>query len=387
MLGLSGAELGGRKSIDPRWGAVREDGSPWPGETHPAMEALRTGLAVDAAMMGVDHPSGERVWLRVNSQPVLDENGRAISVLTAFTDITTEHTLTVEQRRFSHIFRNSNDIITVLDATGELQYRSPSFEHVLGYEAEWRHPSGALGIVHPTDKPVAEDFIRRVIESGRIDEPMVVRVATSSGRWKYLETIAVNLLHEPAVAGIVFTSRDVTERHQRSVELAHSATHDELTNLPNRRRLAVQIDDSLARARTNDTRIGLCFVDLDHFKRVNDTYGHAVGDALLVAVGDAIRQVARPLDHAARMGGDEFIVVLDPVDGMHHATVLAAALRDAIVAQHVDGLPDGTFDTCIGVAVSDASDSHSTLLQRADAALYRGKAQRFDNELATVSSN
>ena len=384
LLGLSDDEMSGRTSIDPCWGSVHEDGTAWPGETHPAMEALSTGKPVRQQVMGVDHPRRGRVWLRVNAEPVLDPSGQAVSVLAAFSDITLEHTLAVEQRRFSYLFRHATDVISVVDRNGRGLYRSPSFERVLGYPMSWRDPQGVWGTVHPDDLDEALEYFERVLDGDRPHDPITSRFRTAGGEWKALESVAVNLLDEPEVGGVVLTSRDVTERLRIADEIAHSATHDELTNLPNRRKLAARITAALVRSHNEGRVVGLCFLDLDRFKHVNDTYGHASGDNLLVAVAQSIRSVGRPGDHAARVGGDEFVVVLDSIGDADEAFDLASRLRDAIIAQVVEGLPQSAFDACIGVAVSRPDDTHSMLLQRADRALYLAKARRGSVELAPV---
>ena len=374
VLGLSAEELGGRTSIDPRWRAIHEDGTPWPGETHPAMESLRTGQPVDGQTMGVQQPRGSLVWLRVKANPVLDAHGRATSVLTAFADITLEHELMVEQRRFSYLFRNATDIITVVDATGRMKFTSPSAERVLGYDQSALPGAMIWDSVHDDDHRVARQVFDLVATTTVPSDPFITRVRSADGEWRHLECVAVNMLNEPAVSGIVLTARDVTERQQIAEALAHSASHDELTDLPNRRMLSNLIASALERAASEHRKVGLCFLDLDRFKEVNDTFGHAFGDQLLVAAAHAVRLTTRPGDHAARVGGDEFVVLLDPVADEAEAQTIADRIHRAIREQRVSGLPDGRANASIGVVVSEPDDTPSSLMQRADAALYAAKA-------------
>ncbi len=379
VLGLSAEELGGRTSVDPRWRAIREDGTPWPGEAHPAMESLRTGQPVTGQIMGVHQPRGSLVWLRVNANPVLDERGNAISVLTAFADITLEHELMIEQRRFSFLFRNATDIITVIDAAGRIKFTSPSAERVLGYDPSTMPGTMIWDAIHRDDHRITTDAVRSVATASDPSEAFVIRIRSSAGMWRHLECVAVNLLAEPAVEGIVITARDVTERHEIAEALAHSASHDELTDLPNRRRLAAYMATALERAEHEGRRIALCFVDLDRFKEVNDTFGHAVGDRLLVVVAQAIRQAKRAGDHAARVGGDEFVILLDPVRDEDEARSIAGDINRAIAEQHVHGLPRLHPRASVGVAVSEPADTPSSLLLRADAALYEAKGARTNS--------
>ena len=388
VLGLSGDELSGRTSTDPRWAAIREDGSAWPGESHPAMEALRTGQSVLHQVMGVDRPDGSRAWLRVNAQPVLGSDGAAISVVTAFNDFTAEHQMMLDQRRFSCLFERSNDIISIVDANLNVLYRSPSSERVLGYADKWTHPEGVFALVHPDDREAATERLLGVLAGKQHETPFLVRIRASSGEWRYFESIAVSLLHEPAVAGIVITSRDVTDRQQLIEQLAFRAAHDELTELPNRRTLASHIEHALEVAGSDDRQIALCFVDLDGFKQVNDNYGHAAGDALLVDVAGAIRSALRPSDLGARVGGDEFVVVFDPVTDAAEAWAMTSRLHHEIVASQRQSQSQSqnqsvaTFGASVGLAISGPGESASTLLQRADAALYRAKQQRSCVEFA-----
>lgn len=380
VLGLSADELSGLTSFYPRWETCYEDGTPWPGETHPSMEALRTGCAVLNAIMGVSRPDGSRVWLRVNSQPVLNGNGIAESVVTAFSDFTLEHELSKEQRRYAQIFKRSNDIITIVDANFHLLFESPSAKRLLGYPEQWEHEHGVLALIHPDDQAAAGDRMVSLLTGTDDESPLLVRVLAQSGEWRFLESVAINLLNDPVVGGIVIMSRDVTDRQELSEKLAHSAAHDELTQLPNRRTLAAHIDSGLDRARREARPIGLCFVDLDGFKKVNDTYGHAAGDALLIHVARLLQSAIRPGDLAARIGGDEFVIVIDPVMDLDEAMMFARSLR-TLVETKTNVCSPG-FGASVGLAISEPDDTSSSLLQRADTALYRAKECRSGVETA-----
>ena len=380
VLGLTGDELSGRKSIDPRWGAIHDDGTPWSGDTHPAMEALRTAQPVNDQVMGVNHPNGHRVWLRVNSQPVFDTNDNVTSVVTAFSDFTVERALLLEQRTLSQFAKHAADIITVTDRFGAVRYQSPSFERVLGFPVSHDTAAGAWGSVHPDDLSAVVANLAAIVENTSTLLPCTFRVKSASGDWVHLETVASNRLDDPEVNGIVFTSRDVSERERINAELAHHAAHDELTDLPNRRRLAGRVTKSIEASR-GKYRVAACFADLDGFNRVNDTYGHQVGDALLKAVANTIRMNCRPGDYAARVGGDEFVIILDPVRNEAEAMALAANLRAKIAETTISGLPPDAFDNCIGVALSRIGDTYSSLLHRADTAMYVAKTKRGAVEL------
>ncbi|MCU1361718.1 MAG: periplasmic/7TM domain sensor diguanylate cyclase, partial [Ilumatobacteraceae bacterium] len=119
--------------------------------------------------------------------------------------------------------------------------------------------------------------------------------------------------------------------------------------------------------------VGLCFIDLDGFKDINDTYGHATGDQVIVSMANRIRQAIRDGDLAARVGGDEFVVILDPVGGSAQALAAATRLRDILIQNRLDE-PGPRCGASIGLAISHPDDTVSSLLNRADAAMYRAKA-------------
>ena len=196
-------------------------------------------------------------------------------------------------------------------------------------------------------------------------------------------TTELAIIADPDQPRGIIATFDVTEqrrlnreRDELTRQLAHSATHDVLTDLANRSLLESQLSGSLARALRDDHQVGLCFIDLDGFKVVNDTFGHHVGDELLVESAERLRQSIRGGDLAARIGGDEFVVMIDPVAGVEDAMAAAIRIRDASITDQghiVGGLLCGAS---IGVAVSSIDDTPTSLLRRADAALYRAKRQR-----------
>ncbi|MEK9802379.1 MAG: EAL domain-containing protein, partial [Curvibacter sp.] len=168
--------------------------------------------------------------------------------------------------------------------------------------------------------------------------------------------------------------RDLTERKQLEESLRHQATHDELTGLPNRWLFQLQLRQALLRAERADRRVAVLFIDLDHFKTINDTFGHAAGDALLVQAGRRIHRLLRASDTLARMGGDEFAVLLSEIG--HPDEAVSVAVKILACLQDSFDLPDQQIysGASIGLAYfpDDAKDS-DTLLRFADMAMYQAK--------------
>lgn len=166
----------------------------------------------------------------------------------------------------------------------------------------------------------------------------------------------------------------------REVELAHQATHDSLTGLPNRRLLADHLELSLARSRRSHTALALLFIDLDHFKSINDGLGHKAGDAALVEVASRMKAAVRPSDTVARLGGDEFVVLCDDIGSADEAMLVAERITRLVSEPMM--IDDGviTVRSSIGVAVHHGNQMMDAeeMLQRADGAMYEVKEHGRD---------
>ncbi len=327
-------------------------------------------------IVGEDGPGR---WIATRCADIGDPE-RPLSIIGTF-DVTARKQMELELQRYEHLFRNSNDMITVVDESGQTLFASPSNERILGYPDGAQAEGGVLGLIHPDDLPIAADAFAAVVNDDEgSDQPVTVRVRTSDGDWRYAESIGINLLDEPSVRGIVLTSRDVTERQQLSDELAHRATHDSLTDLPNRAAAEERLAAVLQRARQQHTVAGVCSLDLDGFKVVNDTLGHAAGDEILVEVARRLRRSVRGADLPARFGGDEFVVVLDQIGTTERALEVAGRVLRSLTwpTLRAGGV---TVGVSIGVAVSQPDDSTDSLLSRADVALYRAKSGASPIEL------
>jgi diguanylate cyclase (GGDEF)-like protein/PAS domain S-box-containing protein len=174
--------------------------------------------------------------------------------------------------------------------------------------------------------------------------------------------------------GWIDINEDITERHRHEAEIAHMARHDALTGLPNRLQLLEKLERVLNSKHKTEGSIVIQFLDLDRFKEVNDTLGHAVGDALLKQVADRLRSCVRETDTVVRMGGDEFVILQVSTDPMAEAAALAARLIDVISATYSVNEHQVIVGTSVGIAIaSEETGNGEMLLSQADLALYRSK--------------
>jgi diguanylate cyclase (GGDEF)-like protein/PAS domain S-box-containing protein len=277
------------------------------------------------------------------------------------------------ERRFRSLVQNASDLITVTDAEGVLTYVSPGATRLLGLPAEqWPgRPAADMLYVDDVDEVLAA--YERVIREPGTPVVFQARLAHVDGSWRWAEITMANLLHDPGVAGIVCNSRDVTDARDFQQRLSHQASHDALTDLANRSLFGERVSEALAAGPPERLRVLL--IDLNEFKTVNDTLGHAVGDALLVAAADRLRGAVRRGDIVARLGGDEFAILLEHADDAAAQTVItriAAAFEEPV---DVDG-HRLRLAASIGVALGTVAATPQELLRRADVAMYAAKADR-----------
>lgn len=184
--------------------------------------------------------------------------------------------------------------------------------------------------------------------------------------------------------GISFTWRDVTERYETQRALRLQAEHDTLTGVANRRQLERRLGEILGRRPRTGTQVAVLYCDLDQFKDINDTLGHAAGDDALAQVARRVREAIRDGDVVARLGGDEFVVVLDGIRGADDATAVAAKVADSVRRPaSVGGIPV-SLRLSIGVAVALPAEDPTHALARADRALYQAKQAGRDRVVLAV---
>ena len=187
--------------------------------------------------------------------------------------------------------------------------------------------------------------------------------------------VTLSLLHDEGgiLVGRILCVQDITVRKQLESQLHRAALHDPLTDLPNRRLLLDRLEHALAVAERLATSVALLFIDLDRFKSVNDTYGHELGDQLLVRVSDRLEGCLREADTLARLGGDEFVVLLEGLTEPDHTAKTGRRMLDAVAQPFKLDMATIRITASIGIAVA-GSGSPRSLLHAADGAMYRAKS-------------
>ena len=300
-----------------------------------------------------------------------------IGVLTDLTDFKhLTQALEASEGRFKALTESAMDIVTVLDAQGVIVYQSPSVMHLLGHDPDEMIGRSQFDLVHRDDVKPMRAMFEELIARGKMSHTIEFRVRSKSGVWCTLEAIGKNCLNVPEVRGIIVNTRDVTDRKTIQQRIQHLAYHDALTDLPNRSLMQDRISQAIGRAERANKRFAVMFIDIDNFKNINDTLGHDTGDELLRQIARRLIDSVRVHDTIARQGGDEFIVLLDQLEGHLGATRVAQKILEALRAAFALSDTDQHVSGSIGIALypDDGTDA-PTLLKNADTAMFHGKAQ------------
>jgi diguanylate cyclase (GGDEF)-like protein/PAS domain S-box-containing protein len=283
--------------------------------------------------------------------------------------------LSESEERFRSLVQNASDIAILFDKDATVLYASPSMKRVLGYEPEQLLGNSRWDFVHPDDLEFVSAAWEASVASADPGAPIEYRVKHADGTWRWVEGVVGNLLDDPAVKGVVLNIRDITERKAAEEAMLHQAFHDALTELPNRALFLDRLGQAIARRGRRGALTAVLFLDLDRFKWINDSLGHAAGDQLLVQVAERLSDATRPGDSVARFGGDEFVVLCEDLDGEWEARAIAERLETALSSHFCVEGRDITVTASVGIATT-ASASGATadsLLRDADAAMYRAK--------------
>ncbi len=319
------------------------------------VKGLRPGFKEDYRIC---HPSGTCIWVLDRCKSFnLDPAGTPQRVTGTLVDITArktiEEALRDSQENFHNVVQKNRTGILLVDEQGDILFANPAVESLLGRSSQ-ELVGSQFGI--PAVGGKTEMNILRPGHHQGVAE-MTMSETLWQGRTAYLL-----MLH------------DITEHKENEARIKHLAYHDNLTGLPNRALFAGRFNQAILRARRNNTKVALLFMDLDRFKEVNDTLGHKTGDLLLKATATRLSESVRKSDTVARMGGDEFTVLLEGLNSQEEAGELAQKIRRAFEKPVVTG-PRELFTTpSIGISIyPDHAVNTEALLRQADSAMYNAK--------------
>ena len=328
--------------------------------------------------------AGEWRWVHDRGRVVeRDRDGHALRMIGMQTDVTerkeADAALFRERERAVVTLASIADAVISTDGRGMIEYLNPVAEHLTGWtllEARGEPLTRVFTVLHELSREPVETSAERCLDE---DRPMgltshLTLVRRDGVEFAIDESAAPLHDHEGRLTGVVMVFRDATPQRQLTRQLSHQATHDPLTGLINRREFERRLARVVLTARDSGTTHGLCYLDLDRFKTVNDTCGHVAGDALLRQLAGILRGELRSRDTLARLGGDEFAVLLEHCE-MEQARRIAEGLR-VVVQNFRFTWEDHIFGLGVSIGLVELTASCTTeseALRAADAACYRAK--------------
>jgi diguanylate cyclase (GGDEF)-like protein/PAS domain S-box-containing protein len=334
----------------------------------------------------VRHRDGTEFIALVTTSPMLDEDGRLVAIIGVSTDVTELRRIEAESSHAAAIVASSADAIISTTVDGDIVSWNPGAEAMIGFgeaEAIGQH----LGLFTPASGGAEQaDLVRRTLGGESISGIETTRVRRDGSEFPVSITLSPIVGPKKRVVGISGVLRDITDQKALEANLEHRALYDSLTDLPNRTLLSDRLAHALDRASRGGPQPSLLLLDIDAFKTINDSFGHATGDQALSEVGRRLRQVTRTADTVARINGNEFAILVEDSDSaavIHVANrVLAALGAPATVDGH-----QVLLQASMGIGFGQMGDRADDLLRDADTAMYvakgagKGRYRIFEPEM------
>ena len=325
-------------------------------------------------------PDGRIKWVNERCETHYDEHGRALRSTGTVQDITVRRQAEELLRLYANVFEHSGEAILISDGDNRILAVNPAFTRLTGYRIdEIRGENPNLLASGQTPVETYQDMWGTLDETGFWQGEILDRRKDGT---LYPKWISISAVRDPdgRVSHYVASFTDITARKMAEAQISRLAYHDALTGLINRFSLQSQLEQALAMAHREQRALAVIFLDLDRFKTINDTLGHAMGDDLLVEVARRLLDNVRESDIVARLGGDEFVVVLTDVGDVNAAARVADKILHALARRYRIGQHGLHSTASLGLAFypNDGEDG-DTLMKNADTAMYHAKSLGRNN--------
>jgi diguanylate cyclase (GGDEF)-like protein/PAS domain S-box-containing protein len=377
LLGLSEDQMRGKVAIDPAWRFVNEFGSHLSVKEFPVSQVLASRQPLKEMKLGVQVPGQKRlVWLLVSAFPEFGATTDLQRIVVNFHDITR---LREADERWRFALEGSGDGIWDRNVETNSVVYSNRYLEMLGYsegdfegtQEEWE------SLVHPDDLGRVLEIQKYQQESpkGMFNAEYRIRCKNGTYKWIYARGMVTSRGADGQIIRIVGTHTDISDLKEAENKIWHQANFDPLTGLPNRRLFYDRLGIELQKTHRDDEVIALLFIDLDHFKEVNDTLGHHIGDKLLIEAASRIKKTVRDYDTVARLGGDEFTVILVNQSKVESIGEVAEKIIERLSEPYDLEAQDTYLSASIGIALfPNDAPSVNDLVKNADQAMYAAKA-------------
>jgi diguanylate cyclase (GGDEF)-like protein/PAS domain S-box-containing protein len=290
--------------------------------------------------------------------------------------------LAASEERYRLLAHNSSDVVAHV-RQGLIVWVSPSLTRALGWQPDEWVQRPFTSFVHPDDIEHGRSHL--AVASEGQGAVLRLRLRTKDETFHWVDSHAEPFVNSHgALDGVAASFRVVDDAVAADLELERRATVDDLTGLVRREALFARLTDVRQPHRERDDMAAIVFCDIDHFKAINDAWGHAVGDEVLRTCANRLRSAVRSHDVVARVGGDEFVVILDGVRGIESATKVAEKMRVSVKKPMDVTGGQITATLSLGVTLVAPDDNERMMISRADEAMYRAKAAGRDCVVAAL---
>lgn len=323
---------------------------------------------------------GSYYWVDTTIVPFKDQTGEIYQYLSIRSDITCRKQMEDELKRSEEKYRiiaeNTSDIISIINLDGEFLYLSPSHKRVWEHTVPDEEIHNLFEWIVEDDRDIFAYAIQHAF-STRKEYMVECRINTQRNDVIWTESKINPITDEEGnVTKLLLVTRDVTDRKQSEETIHHLAYHDALTDLPNRRMYVQQLSKEMMQAKRFQSNLAVLFLDMDRFKDVNDSFGHDVGDMLLIEASKRLQACLKPGDVVARLGGDEFTIMQNHLQDRSEASALAEQIMNQL--QRPFELEGHVFNVSCSIGIAlypQDGDNPEDLLKRADTALYTVKSR------------
>ncbi|MEZ5672310.1 MAG: diguanylate cyclase [Thiotrichaceae bacterium] len=324
----------------------------------------------------LSYPDGRNVWFEIIKTPFYTTEGKLLGILATSRDITARKQSEEKLKQAAQVLENSSEAICITAPDTTILVVNKVFTQITGF----------------TKEEATGHKVSQLLKSGKHGPSFYKGMwdaLNTSGHWQgeiwnkrkngeiYPEWLNISMIHDDDngnVTHYLAIFSDISTHKRNEQRLAYLAHYDNLTGLPNRALFREKVDRALFHVRQHQTKLAVLFLDLDRFKYINDTWGHAVGDLLLQDVANRLVECVRKQDTIARLGGDEFTAVLENIEGTQEVTEISQGILDAFRPQFYLNGHETFITTSIGISLyPNDGDDADTLLKHADAAMYRAK--------------